>query len=102
VYWHIVSYYRVQIYDFLVKKVRFALAFYKLLVEKPRFLLSSSLRLDVIDRILGSGAPALGKCSQQIDGEHDDKGEQQGHQFHADGQARDAALACLIQESEHP
>ncbi len=37
------------------------------------------LRLDVIDWILGSGAPALEKCCQQIDGEHDDQGEQQWH-----------------------
>ena len=46
--WHIVSYYRLQIYDFLVKNVRFALTFYKLLDEKPRFLLSSSLRLNAV------------------------------------------------------
>ena len=47
-YWHIVSYYRLQIYDFLVKIVRFALTFYILLDEKPRFLLSSSLRLNAV------------------------------------------------------
>jgi len=39
-----VSCYRLQIYDFLVKIVRFTLTFYKLLDEKPRFSLSSSVQ----------------------------------------------------------
>ena len=47
-HWLIAIDYRLQIYYFLIKNVRFALTFYKLLVEKPRFLLSSSLRLNAV------------------------------------------------------
>ena len=44
-----------------------------------RFRPKALLCLDAVDGILGSGAPALEKCCQQIDGEHDDQGEQQWH-----------------------
>lgn len=46
---------------------------------------------DTIDRILCRRMPTLEGCGQQIDGEHDDNGEQQWHQFHFDGQTGDAA-----------